>query len=204
MNSAMHKLRKLLPLFIITLITTSTAQATDGIFLSLDTGVAKQTELPPIEAVGATDLATNLTPALRAALGYNHDFFAHFGFGFEGALGRYGDSVYYFDDGGSNTIKSKTMEFLALFTTRVQKFDLIGKIGGVRQQTDITGENAPSVRRNCFELGAEVAYNFSPRFAVTAGYAHLFDGNPQGISDIPLLPPAIDEYLVGLRYTFAS
>jgi hypothetical protein len=186
-------------------VASSTAQATDGIFVSLETGPATQSGLPAAESVGATSLDNNSPMSLRAAIGYNHDIYSFLGLGMESALGKYGNSVYHYENGGSTTIKTQTLEFLALVTAHIQKFDLIGKVGGARQETDVTGENAPATaHHNNPEAGIELAYNFTKRFAATASYSRIYGGTPQTINDISVKSVSVNEYLFGLRYTFAS
>jgi hypothetical protein len=191
----------------IAVLTASTAQATNGIFVTLESGIATQTGLPAPDTVNASSLATSLTPlALRGGVGYNHDITSYLGLGMNVGLGQYGNSTYLYDNGDTTTIKSEALEFLALITTHIQQVDIIGKIGGVRQESRVTGTNAPdkSDHHNNPEAGIEIAYNFSPKFAATATYAHVFGGTPDEISNIPKDSVSINEFLFGLRYTFAS
>ncbi|HVV69438.1 MAG TPA: outer membrane beta-barrel protein [Gammaproteobacteria bacterium] len=198
-------LKKLLMVSTATLIATSNAQATNGIFIGLESGVSTFSNLPSAESVGANSLDTNLTPALRIGVGYNHDLTSYLGLGMNIAVGQYGEAVYHFDDGGSDTVKAQTVEFFAQITAHIKKFDVIAKVGGVRQKTEVTGTNAPSEDHyNNPAAGIELAYNFSPRFAITGTYQHVKGRNPESIQDIPDKSVPINEYLLGLRYTFAS
>ncbi len=206
MKALLHFQKKILAASIISLIATSNALATDGIFITLDTGLSKESGLPSPEAIGATSADNNLTPlALRVSIGYNHDLASYLGLGLNVGLGQYGNYVYHYDDGDTTTVKSQTLEILALITTHIQKFDLIGKIGGVRQKTLVTGLNAPDdSHHNNPEAAIELAYNFSPRFAATATYAHVYGGTPKDLWSVSHNSVSLDEYLIGLRYTFAS
>ena len=201
--------KKLLTVSIATLAATSTAQATDGIFVTVQSGVATQSGLPSPGAVGATSLETNLTPlVLRGGLGYNHDLTPYLGIGLNVGYGQYGDSVYHYPNGTSTTVKSDALEFFAQITGHIKKFDLTAKIGGAREETHVTGETGKydvnNSHHNNPAAGVEIAYNFSPRFAAIAGYTHISGRTSEQIWQISNASASINEYLLGLRYTFAS
>lgn len=204
-------LKKSLLVLSIGLCAVSTAQATNGIFATLESGTGSQSNLPstsneydPINH--ASSLTSSLTPlAWRVSLGYNFDLFRYLGFGVNIGEGVYGNSVYHYPDGATTTVRSEVLDILAQFTIHIQKFDVIPKIGGARETTRVTGRNAqPRDHYNNLETGIELAYNISQRFAVTATYAHVYGGDPESVGYISQQSVPIDEYLLGLRYTFAS
>jgi hypothetical protein len=182
------------------------AYATNGIFTSLETGLSKQTGLPPASSGDATGLVNHLTfSTWRAAVGYNHDILNWLGFGVNVGLGKYGDSVYSYADADATTVRSYTLEILAQISTHFQHWDLIGKVGGARENSRVTGTNAQEINHyNNPAMAFEAAYNFTPRMAGTLSYGHVFGGNPTKISQIANYSVPLDAYLIGLRYTFAG
>ena len=81
--------------------------------------------------------------------------------------GIYGKQTYDFNDGDSGKIRSKALEFL--FASQfhiINNFDLLGKLGGVRQTISLSGfhdhDNQTQIRP---EVGIGGAYNFTPHLS---------------------------------------
>lgn len=196
-------------ILLITLLSacTLTATATNGIYLGLEGGIAQQSGLPSIEDVGASSMQTHYAPnAIRASAGYNHDLFKCFGIGFEAGLGRYAKTTYDYPDGESTEVASRTLEFLAVGTFHASpKFDLLAKIGGLRQTPITSGRGAPE--RNAkiaTEAALGVAYNITPRVAVTATFSHVFGSQLHTFAELSNSAPSLNEAMIGIRYTFGS
>lgn len=198
--------KKIFALAIFSLIHLNTTQAQNGIYLTLDGGFANQSGLPTESAVNAISLDTSHAPnALRLGLGYNHDFNTLFGIGLDIGGGQYGKATYNYANGTNTSITSRTLEFLATGTFHLQKFDLTGKVGGLRLTPKVTGENAPSENTQIrFEGAITGAYNFTPHLAVTLTYAHVFGSQIDSISDLGKQTPGLDEGLLGIKYIFGS
>ena len=185
----------------------TTAQATNGIYLSLEGGIAEQDGLPKVEDVGATDLKTSYAPnAIRASVGYNHDLFSWFGFGFETGLARYGKSTYDYADGATTDVSARTLEFLAVGTFHITKqFDALLKVGGLRLTPNISGKNAPETSAKiCTEAGIGAAYNITPNVAVTLAFSHVFGSQVKTLGELSSQAPSVNEAMLGIRYTFGS
>ncbi len=194
----------LLPLFLFAI---TNLYAESGIYLNLDGGYANQSGLPNPETTGATSLDDGNSPnAIRAGIGYNHDFNRFWGIGVEIGAGQYGDATYNYPDGTNTKVVSRTVEFLGVGMFHLQKIDILTKLGGIRLTPEVTGENTPTEEDTQirFEAALGVAYNFTPHFAATATYAHVFGGQVDTISDLGLQTPSLNEGLIGLRYTFGS
>lgn len=186
-------------------LTTCSVFATNGIFLNLQTGFSNQSGFPTTSEVNATSVENNDDPAFRVSIGYNHDIYSFLGLGLDVGYGRYGDITYHFAEGGTTQFTTHTLEFLALITAHIKNFDLTGEGGGVREEISATGQDAPANgHRNNMTYGIIGAYNFTPRFAATFTYAHVDAGQSKKLYDIPTFSLSINEYLFGIRYTFAS
>ncbi|MFT3741295.1 MAG: outer membrane beta-barrel protein [Gammaproteobacteria bacterium] len=179
--------------------------ATSGIYISVDTGLAEQSGLPDAQQSQANTVETDLMPpAWRAVIGYNHDFNSHFGIGFEGGPGYYAKTTYQFP-GYSNSVSEETLEFLSTATWHVnRRFDLIGKIGGLRITPEISGPNAPEQDTQIrFETAIGAAYNVTRHAAATLTYAHVAGTSITDFDEIGQKTPSLNEILLGIRYTFA-
>jgi len=187
-------------------LSTPIAQATNGVYLQLDGGIAYQNGLPSLSEAGATSIDTSGTPnALRGVIGYNHDLTPLFGIAFEAGPGIYGQSIYNYANGDTSKIKSSTIEFLGVGTFHIQKMDLFIKAGAVRLSPETSGFNTEEGdTRNKAEGAIGLAYNFSPHFAASFTYAHVFGDSIDKINDVGYLVPSLNEGLFGIRYTFAS
>lgn len=185
------------------LLTLPTAYAKDGIYVTLDTGFATQNGLPDSNQTQADSVENRwLPPAIRAAIGYNHDITPQFGVGFEAGPGYYGKTVYQFDS-GSNTVTESTLEFLAVASWHVQRYDWIAKLGGLRITPNISGNNAPeSDTQIRLEAALGAAYNITPHIAATLTFAHVLGDNISSFDEIGAKTPSLNEALVGMRYTF--
>lgn len=181
------------------------AQAVNGVYVTVEGGYGNLDGLPSQEAANAVNLDNN-NVGYRGALGYNHDFFTHFGIGLEAALGKYGDSVYTYADGSSNTIKSSTSEFLAVLSYHViPQLDFFLKGGEVRNRMEVYGINAPGPGAKIQpELAITGAYNFNRHLAATLTYGKIFGTEVDEIHHIGGEAPSVNMALLGLRYTFAA
>jgi opacity protein-like surface antigen len=185
----------------------TSAQAQNGIYVSLEGGIAEQNGLPTKEDVGATDLKTSYAPnAVRASVGYNHDLFSIFGIGFEAGLGQYGKSTYTYADGAETKVVARTLEFLAVGTFHLDpKFDVFAKIGGLRQTPTISGRNAPeTTAKIATQTAIGAAYNFTPNLALTLTYTHVFGSQVKTLKELDGQAPSLNEGMLGIRYTFGS
>lgn len=200
-------MKKLLLITTLTAAALTTAQAQNGIYLSIDAGIASQSGLPDQAKVNATNVQTSYSPnALRASVGYNHDLNSRVGIGLDAALGQYGKTTYTYSDGTTTEVTSRTLEFLATSTFHLNKqFDLIAKVGGLRLTPNVKGKNAPPEGTQiCPEAAIEAAYNMDPHLAFTLTYAHVFGSKINTVADLGDAAPGLNEGLLGVRYTFGS
>jgi hypothetical protein len=190
------------------------AQAVNGIYLWVEGGWAQQNNLPSPEQVMAQNLHSDLPIGLRASVGYNHDFFSHFGVGLEVAAGHYGDSVYEFTQQSDVHITTNTVEFLGALNFHWNQWDFFSKLGGVRESPDISGpSSAESHTLVDPEWIVGTAYNFTgptywSHFAVSLDYMTIIknlngDLNIQDpTNNVWRASTTINAVLVGLRYNF--
>jgi|JI102314A1RNA_FD_contig_101_223308_length_3070_multi_4_in_0_out_0_4 hypothetical protein len=198
--------KKFLYLPLLFLFAITSIYAKNGIYLTLDGGYANQSGLPSPATAGASSLENSNSPnAIRAGVGYNHDINRFWGIGVDIGVGQYGDATYNYPDGTDTKVVSSTVEFLGVGMFHLQKTDILLKLGGLRLTPEVTGQNAPAEDTQIrFEAALGAAYNFTPHFAATATYAHVFGGQVNTISDLGLQTPSLNEGLIGLRYTFGS
>jgi len=185
----------------------ASAHAENGIYLSIEGGIAAQDGLPTQGDVGAVDMQTSYAiNAIRASVGYNHDLFSFFGFGLETGVGQYGKTTYTYGNGLTTEVTARTLEFLAVGTFHINKqFDLLTKIGGLRLTPIASGVNAPGNNAKiCTEAALGVAYNISPHLAATLTYSHVFGSQLDTIGELSGKAPSVNEGMLGIRYTFGS
>jgi hypothetical protein len=179
------------------------AVAHDGIYMTLQTGWAGKSGLPSKSKVGARGLDRENIPVWRASVGYLHDFVPSFGVGFEAARGIYGKYVYHFANIRSATIRNATTEFLVVAELHQRALDYIGKLGGIRNTTNIHYvEGNSNETRIQPEVAFGLAYTFVPHFAVTGQYAHAFGEKLGTLAKPGWKSPSLNELLLGLRVTF--
>jgi opacity protein-like surface antigen len=195
----------LLFIALILFLSSLSAFATSGIYLTLESGIGNQTGLPSAAEIGAIRSRTTLIPsAYRAGLGYNHDFSSSIGIGLDFALGRYGNKTYMYPN-GKTYVHSDTLEFLPFLQWHFHQLDLIGKIGGIRQTLNISGVDAqPNETQIAPELAVGVAYNFTSHLALTVTYARVFKDQIHSFNHLHNQSPSMTEWLVGLRYSCGS
>lgn len=187
---------------LITLSLTTAAQARNGIYMTGEGGWANQSGLPSKEDVHANSTSTQNFSAWRVSAGYNHDLSCAFGLGFEVGYGQYGKQTYHFRDETDTTIRSKNLEFLFAGQFHlINNFDLIGKVGGLRQTMSITGKGDQDSQIRP-EVGIGGAYNFTPHFAAIVNYDHVFGQSIRDIKEIGNSTPSLNQVLVGIRGTF--
>ncbi len=182
----------------------TSAHAKNGIYTTFDTGVAQQTGLPTASQVGATNSESESFPsAFRFAVGYNHDLYESLGIGLDVAYGRYGKQTYTYST-GDMYVRTRTLEIAALLQWHVNsQWDVIGKLGGLRQTSQISGVNAQSNETLISpEISVGAAYNFTQHVAATMTYAHVFGDQMSTLDDLANKVPSLNEFLIGLRYTF--
>ena len=179
------------------------AYAKNGIYITLESGIAKQNGLPNASQAGANQMNTEYFPGVaRVAIGYNHDLYDYLGIGLDIGLGYYGTTHYDYSTYKSD-VYSKTLEFLGVAAWHMKNWDLIGKVGGIRQKLMITGNNSSA---NPAEIAPEIsigcAYNFNAHVALIADYAHVFGDQIQSFNGLKDKTPSLNELLFGIRYIF--
>jgi opacity protein-like surface antigen len=184
------------------------ALAENGIYVLLDSGFARQTDLPSQSVAEASSVDTRVFPsALHLATGYNHDLTAKWGFGIEAGLGWYGKTTYHYLTQPPTHVRSETSEFLiAGMLHWTPRCDFFMKLGGARVTPVLSGSD--SVGRTDTKISLETilgaAYNVNRKLAVTVSYGRLAGRHAYSVNNINQNPPGIDELLLGLRYTFAT
>lgn len=194
---------------IFTGLISANSYATNGIYLTAESGWAEQTGLPDKDAPGFDQDAYKIDTqqflsAYRGSVGYNHDFcfYPKLGFGLNIGYGRYGKATYYFPNGNSS-IYSTALEFLGVITYHIYNFDIFGKGGGIRQTIHVNGVDTQPVQTRIhpeFAIGG--AYNFTPHWAMTLTYARVLGQKSHNLDTAANQAPGLNEVLLGLRYTF--
>ena len=188
--------------------------AENQIYVDLGAGYAAAQDMPatgsfvnidgviPSGTVGKTD--TNYGG--RVALGYMWNTEADFSYGLETAAASYGMTKY------SNAAASVEMnyyglEFLGVGQINMDKLRLIGKIGGTDEQFHPTKkniENNPnftSSQQVLPEVGAGIAYLFTPNFQVGLSFYHTFGNTVSFESDADATAlPSVNLGLLELAY----
>ncbi len=183
------------------------AYAYNGIYFTGEGGISTQDNLPRAAAVGANKISTNTSfNSYRGSVGYNHDLTHYFGFGLNIGYGEYGKTTYYYSDGLKDDVISEAIECLTVSTFHITKqIDLFLKLGGIRQTVIIRGKTATEEDTNVSaEAGIGSAYNFMPRLAATLTYSRLFNHGTMQNFEGGHERPGVNEFLIGLRYTFCS
>lgn len=181
------------------------AEARNGIYLTVESGYAKQTNLPSAQSAGALrrENTASFPSAYRASVGYNHDLNCLLGIGLNIGAGRYGRETYYFP-GGNTTLYTRTIEFLGVVTLHLRRVDIFGKAGGIRETVITSGVLAQDSQTDSRpEAAIGAAYNLNPHFAVTGTYAYV-NGLSKNYNRLTQThqDPNLQEVLFGLRYTF--
>lgn len=195
-----------LPLIFFTYL--NAAHAYDGIYFTVDSGIAIQNGLPSATDAHASSTETKIFPsAIHASVGYNHDIEAlcrKFGVGLNIGLGRFGKQTYYYSPSGASiTIRSRTLEFLGTGVWHIKQFDIFGEAGGIRQTIQTEGIDLAGTTTEIRPQGViGTAFNFNPHLAVTASYGHIFGSHVDDLGAVGHQTPAVNEYLFGLRFTF--
>lgn len=188
---------------LLTCMLTNQVQARDGIYIDLDTGWANQTGLPNKEQTGALNIDSKNSPIGHAAVGYNHDVNHCFGLGFEIGYGKFGKQTYHFPDRVNSSVQSRSLEFL--FASQfhlINQFDILGKVGGIRQTMSLSGFNRDDQTQIRPEVGLGGAFNFTPHLAGTLTYAHVFGQQISDLANVGRSTPSLNEVLIGIRGTF--
>ncbi|MDR1057533.1 MAG: hypothetical protein LBL17_03095 [Coxiellaceae bacterium] len=173
----------------------TTALGATGIYAIMEGGWTNTTGLPQITQ-------QNSFPAIRFGIGYLHDFNDMFGIGVEVDKGFFAKNQYYLNDGTQINIKTTALEFLfitAIHWQELEKIDLVMKVGGNRNATDINGNENNRIQP---VIGIDVGYNFTPHFAAIVNYTHYFGNSIHDFSDKNPKCPSINAILAGLRITF--
>jgi len=179
---------------------TASIAAKTGIYLNIETGWSNQPNLPSASEANSYKTEVEHAPIVRFGVGYMHNFNPIFGIGFEIGRGFYNKTTYYFNDGDVFGARSRLLEFLAVFTVTLNKFDLYAKIGGNRHT--ITTEKYADIQP---EIIAGAAYNFTNHFAFVLDYLHSFeqrDDRDEILSRSDFLAPNLNGALAGIRITF--
>jgi hypothetical protein len=196
-------IKKILPLILLSIVAMN-AEARNGIYFTLDGGVATQSGLPSAADVGALSRDTTLFPsAIRAGVGYNHDLYDCFGFGLDIGMGRFGKKTYEFTN-GSTQVYNETLEFLLQSQFHLKQWDLIGKVGGIRETQYVTGLNALDQETQIHPQAVlALGYNFNCHIAMIGSYTHVFSSQvSKNFQEMNNKTPALNEYMLGVRYTF--
>ena len=195
--------------------------AQSGIYLTGETGYAKQSNTPDLTTIIARSQSQQHAPIGRLSLGYLHDFNDWLGFGFEIGTGWYQGTTYNFVTQKPRNISYKTatssnfvrkkptlarvnahssaMEFLTITTLHHQAWDFFAKLGGIRHTLGNfsiihnESDNASETRIQ-LEVGAGINYHFNDHLALTTQYLHSF-GNQTNC-------PSLNIGLIGLRIAF--
>ena len=127
-------------------------------------------------------------------------------FGFEVGGGSFGKATYHYAGGGTTTVSTRTLEFLATGMLHVNpKLDVIAKVGGIRATPEVTGINATDDNTVIQpQAGIGIGYNLNERFAVTLNYTHVFGDSVASIPALGSTSPSLNEALLGIRYNFGS
>lgn len=180
------------------------AFAATGIYTTIESGWAAQTNLPGASDAQIASVQKNNFPAARLGLGYIHDFSSIFGIGFEAGYGYYGKSTYNFRDNTSTIIKTTAVDFLFVAIAHFNQMDIFGKIGGNRNTTTgIIKSNGANDDETVIqaEVAAGLNYNFTQHFAATISYVHAFGSTVTDYSG-NWKYPGFNAVLGGLRITF--
>ena len=198
--------KKYASLGLLTLLLSASVHAQNGIYVTADGGFANQSGLPDVQTAGALSLDNSRSlNAMRFGVGYNHDLNQLFGIGLDIGTGRYGDATYQYADRMTTKVYSSTLEFLMTGTLHLQQTDLFAKAGGLRLTPKVSGMNAPEEDTQIrLEAALGAAYNFTPHFAATLTYAHVFGSQVETIAQLGAQTPSLNEALLGFRYTFGS
>jgi len=186
------------------LLLATSANATDGVFITLETGWANQPGLPTAAMVGAQRRSQPGFPsAYRGAIGYNHDFLRWLGFGIETGFGYYGGTVYHFAN-GQVKIAAKTVEFLTRTMFHIcHKYDAFITIGGIRHTSEITGLISAKGRMRIEpEIGIGGIYNCSRHIGFLLSYNHIVGRKLSFINGSELRQPGLNEVLAGIQIIF--
>lgn len=180
----------------------ATAEAKNGIYVTVEGGIAKQTNLPSAESVGAIKSHESQPSAYRIGVGYNHDLYPCLGLGLDVAFGRYGKNEYDFFN-ASKTVRSSTSEYLLALQWHLQQWDLIGKAGGVRHKIKITKpiRDEDETQINLM-TGLTAVYNFNSNWGLLASYNHVFGQRTNRFDILSGSTVSLQEYLLGVRYSF--
>ncbi len=190
-------------LLALTLALSTSADAVDGIYITLEGGHSSLPGLPSTTAVNASSIQIKSLSALRGGIGYIHDFSHWFGLGFEAGIGKYGRITYYFSAGDIKATTTTT-EFMVPFIFHlVPKCDFLLRIGGIRQTLDL--QNSTTTRSNTRihpELIASLTYNFSAHFAAIGSYLRMFGQQLTNLTGAAWATPGANAIMFGLRATF--
>jgi opacity protein-like surface antigen len=177
--------------------------AKSGLYLTLETGSAHQQGLPS----KAIDRFQEKPGALRVGLGYNHDItilLGILGIGGEIAM-SYLDKEIYPSPIDTLKVYSRTFEFLFPVQLHISRLDITGKLGGIRH-TIVISDQVDKKDKTKIEPLVNVgsAFNFTPHFAATINYIHIFGSGYIRIGTFPfeMTDTSINELLAGIRYTF--
>lgn len=198
----MRKIFLLSSVLLLTFFSVS-AQAKNGIYITLESGWAQQTDLPDISNSGANRITGDSLPsAFRGGIGYNHDITRWLGVGMDVGIGRYGHETYFYNTDQTD-VRTRTLEFLGLIQFHLRKWDLFFKGGGIRETVFIKGHDAQDKQTQSRpEFGLGLAYNFTPHLAAILDYDHIIG---TGIPDFPSAlnkTPSLNELMLGIRVSF--
>lgn len=189
------------------------AHADDQFYVGLGAGYAAAQNMPAsgsFEKIEGVPLGipgkTESNYGGRVALGYMFDLQADFSYGLEAAAAYYGVTKY------SNALASVEMnyyglELLGVGQLNLDKLRLIGKVGASDEQFHPTKSNIKknpnftSSEQVLPEVGAGIAYLFTPSFQLGLNYYHVFgnDVTFNNDSDATALP-SVNLVLLEMSY----
>jgi hypothetical protein len=181
--------------------------AKSGLYLTLETGSAHQHGLPSANQFKAMDRLQEKPGALRVSIGYNHDItvlLGMLGIGCDIAI-SYLDKESYLLPMDTLKAYSRTLEFLFPAQLHISRWDITGKLGGIRHTIIISNhldKKDETKIEPLVSLGS--AFNFTHHFAATINYIHIFGSGYSriGAFQFEITDTSINELLAGIRYTF--
>lgn len=181
----------------------SSAVARNGMYITLESGYAKQTTITDPNTINAR-LKEHFPSAYRAEIGYNHDLFPFLGIGMEIARAYLAKVDYHFAD-TTAPYDAKTTEFLTKLQFHFQRMDYFFKVGVVRDTVTVHFfKELGQIRVNRPEVAVGTAFNINCHFAPTLTYYHIFGSGYDHLGNTPfdIKNGNINAVLLGIRYTF--